>query len=402
MLNKCSVTDLDLRGKRVFCRVDFNVPINEDGSVGDDTRIVAALPTIRYILEQGGRLILASHLGRPKGEKKAEFSLAPVAPHLAKLLGTPVAMAPDCIGPEVEQLVANMGDGDVVLLENMRFHPEEEQNDPEFCSRLAQLADVYVNDAFGTAHRAHASTEGVAHLLRPAAAGFLMAKELEYLGKALENPQRPFVAILGGAKVSDKIPVITNLLDKVDALLIGGGMAYTFLRAQGYEVGKSLLEQDQIDLAASLLKQARSKGVDIKLPLDHIVASEFSNSAAIQTVTNSEFPPDYMGLDIGPETIAAYTEIVAGAATVVWNGPMGVFEMENFARGTMEMARALAQTNAVTIIGGGDSVAAVNKAGVSEAMTHISTGGGASLELLEGKILPGVAALSDKKQSAGE
>jgi phosphoglycerate kinase len=402
MLNKCSVTDLGLRGKRVFCRVDFNVPINEDGSVGDDTRIVAALPTIRYILEQGGRLILASHLGRPKGEKKAEFSLAPVAPHLAKLLGTPVAMAPDCIGPEVEQLVANMGDGDVVLLENMRFHPEEEQNDPEFCSRLAQLADVYVNDAFGTAHRAHASTEGVAHLLRPAAAGFLMAKELEYLGKALENPQRPFVAILGGAKVSDKIPVITNLLNKVDTLLIGGGMAYTFLRAQGYEVGKSLLEQDQIELAASLLKQARSKGVDIKLPLDHIVASEFSNSAAIQTVTNSEFPPDYMGLDIGPETIAAYTEIVAGAATVVWNGPMGVFEMENFARGTMEMARALAQTNAVTIIGGGDSVAAVNKAGVSEAMTHISTGGGASLELLEGKILPGVAALSDKKQSAGE
>ncbi|MGC9518499.1 MAG: phosphoglycerate kinase [Desulfuromonadaceae bacterium] len=402
MLNKCSVTDLDLRGKRVFCRVDFNVPVNADGSVGDDTRIVAALPTIRYILEQGGRVILASHLGRPKGEKKAEFSLAPVAPHLAKLLGTPVAMAPDCIGPEVEQLVANMGNGDVILLENMRFHPEEEQNEPEFCSRLAQLADVYVNDAFGTAHRAHASTEGVAHLLQPAAAGFLMAKELEYLGKALENPQRPFVAILGGAKVSDKIPVITNLLDKVDALLIGGGMAYTFLRAQGYEVGKSLLEQDQIELAASLLKQAKSKGVEIKLPLDHIVASEFSNSAAIQTATNSEFPPDYMGLDIGPETIAAYTEMVAGAATVVWNGPMGVFEMENFARGTMEMARALAQTNAVTIIGGGDSVAAVNKAGVSDAMTHISTGGGASLELLEGKTLPGVAALSDKKQSAGE
>jgi phosphoglycerate kinase len=402
MLNKCSVTDLDLRGKRVFCRVDFNVPINEDGSVGDDTRIVTALPTIRYILEQGGRLILASHLGRPKGEKKAEFSLAPVAPHLAKLLGTPVAMAPDCIGPEVEQLVANMGNGDVVLLENMRFYPEEEQNDPEFCSKLAQLADVYVNDAFGTAHRTHASTEGVAHLLRPAAAGFLMARELEYLGKTLENPQRPFVTILGGAKVSDKIPVITNLLDKVDTLLIGGGMAYTFLRAQGYEVGKSLLEQDQIELAASLLKQAQSKGADIKLPLDHVVASEFSNSAAIQTATNSEFPPDYMGLDIGPETIAVYTEIVADAATVVWNGPMGVFEMENFARGTMEMARALAQTNAVTIIGGGDSVAAVNKAGVSDAITHISTGGGASLELLEGKILPGVAALSDKKQSAGE
>lgn len=396
MLNKCSVTDLDLRGKRVFCRVDFNVPINKDGSVGDDTRIVAALPTIRYIFEHGGRLILASHLGRPKGERKAEFSLAPVAPHLAKLLGTPVAMAPDCIGSEVEQLVANMGNGDVVLLENMRFYPEEEKNGPDFCARLAKLADVYVNDAFGTAHRAHASTEGVAHLLQPAAAGFLMAKELEYLGQALENPQRPFVAILGGAKVSDKIPVITNLLDKVDTLLIGGGMAYTFLHAQGYEVGKSLLEQDQIELAGSLLELARTKGVEIKLPLDHVVAPEFSNDAPIQTVDNSEFPTDCMGLDIGPETTAAYADVIRHAATIVWNGPMGVFEMDNFARGTMEIARALAQTDAVTIIGGGDSVAAVNQAGVSEAMTHISTGGGASLELLEGKILPGVAALSDK------
>ncbi len=397
MLNKCSVSDLDLSGKRVFCRVDFNVPINEDGSVGDDTRIVAALPTIRYIIEQGGRLILASHLGRPKGEKKAEFSLAPVAPHLAKLLGTPVTMAPDCIGPEVEQLTANMGNGDVVLLENMRFYPEEEKNAPEFCAKLAKLADLYVNDAFGTAHRAHASTEGVAHILQPAAAGFLMAKELEYLGKALESPQRPFIAILGGAKVGDKIPVITNLLDKVDTILIGGGMAYTFLHAQGYEVGKSLLEQDQIELAGSLLKQAQAKGVEIKLPLDHVVAPEFSNDAPIQNVDNNEFPADCMGLDIGSKTIAAYAATISHAATIVWNGPMGVFEMENFARGTMEIAHALAQADAITIIGGGDSVAAVNQAGVSEAMTHISTGGGASLELLEGKILPGVASLSDKE-----
>lgn len=397
MLNKCSVTDLDLSGKRVFCRVDFNVPINEDGCVGDDTRIVAALPTIRYILEQGGRLILASHLGRPKGEKRDEFSLAPVAPYLARLLGTPVAMAPDCIGSEVEQLVASMGNGDVILLENMRFYPEEEENAPDFCAKLAKLADVYVNDAFGTAHRAHASTEGVAHLLHPAAAGFLMTKELEYLGKALENPQRPFIAILGGAKVSDKIPVITNLLDKVNTLLIGGGMAYTFLRAQGYEVGKSLLEQDQVELAGSLLEQAQAKGVEIKLPLDHVVAQKFSNDVPIQTTDNSKFPPDCLGLDIGPKTIAVFTDVIRNAATAVWNGPMGVFEMDNFAQGTMEIARALAQTDAVTIIGGGDSVAAVNLAGVSEAMTHISTGGGASLELLEGKILPGVASLSDKE-----
>ncbi|MFA5699676.1 MAG: phosphoglycerate kinase [Desulfuromonas sp.] len=397
MLNKCSVTDLELRGKRVFCRVDFNVPLNDDGTVADDSRIVASLPTIRYIMAQGGRLILASHLGRPKGVRKPEFSLAPVAPHLAELLGHPVTMAPDCIGAEVEELIANMADGDVILLENLRFHPEEEKNAPEFCAQLARLADVYVNDAFGTAHRAHASTEGIAHLLKPAAAGFLLAEELEYLGKALENPKRPFVAILGGAKVRDKIPVITNLLNKVDTLLIGGGMAYTFLHAQGFEVGKSLLEQDQVELAASLLKQAEAKGVKLKLPVDHIAAPEFSNDAPLQITADANIPPSCMGLDIGPETLKLYTDVIKQAATVVWNGPMGVFEMDNFARGTMEVARVMANSAATTIIGGGDSVAAVNKAGLNAAMTHISTGGGASLELLEGKTLPGVAALTDKE-----
>jgi phosphoglycerate kinase len=392
-----TVTDVELKGKKVFCRVDFNVPLDETGRITDDTRIVASLPTIRHIINHGGRLILASHLGRPKAAPNPKYSLAPTAAHLAALLGRPVAMAPDCIGPKVEEMVNRMQNGDVLLLENVRFHPGEEKNDPEFSRQLAALAEIYVNDAFGTAHRAHASTEGVARLLSPAVAGFLMEKEIRYLGQALADPRRPFVAVLGGAKVSDKIPVIENLLAKVDTLIIGGGMAYTFLRAQGVEVGKSLVEADRIDLSRELMARAGQRGVRLLLPEDHVIAREFKADAERRDCTNSDFPADWMALDIGPQTAARYAEVLKGAGTVVWNGPMGVFEFDAFAQGTFAVARALADSGAVSIIGGGDSVAAVNKAGLEEKMTHISTGGGASLEFLEGKVLPGIAALTDKK-----
>ena len=396
MLNKMTVKDIDCRGKRVFCRVDFNVPLDADGRITDDNRIVAALPTIRHILDQGGRLILASHLGRPKGEPKPEFSLRPVASHLTELLGQPVIMAPDCIGPEVEKLALNLTDGQVMLLENVRFHAGETANDPDFARQLASLADLFVNDAFGTAHRAHASTAGVAQLLSPAVAGYLIEKEIRYLGQAVAQPVRPLVAILGGAKVSDKLPAIENLLDKVDTLLIGGGMAYTFLRAQGFSLGNSLVEEDRIDLAGTLLKRAADQGVRLLLPKDHVAAAEFNAEAEHRVCGNSDFPAGWMGLDIGPQTVSEYSQIVSQAGTVLWNGPMGVFEFEAFAEGTFAIARALAESKAVSIIGGGDSVAAANKSGLADRMTHISTGGGASLEFLEGKELPGITALNDK------
>lgn len=394
MLNKLTIEDIEVSGKRVFCRVDFNVPI-EQGKITDDTRIRAALPTINHLVDQGARLILASHLGRPKGKVDPAYSLAPVAAYLDQLIDAPVVMAPDCIGTETMSMADKLPEGSVLLLENVRFHKGETDNDSEFAKQLADLADIYVNDAFGTAHRAHASTEGVARLVKPAAAGYLMQKELKYLGNALADPQRPFVAILGGAKVSDKITVIENLLPKVDTILIGGGMAYTFLRAQGVEVGTSLVEEDRIELATSLLKKAEEQGVEFMIPFDHAVAAEFSADSPMQICGNDDFPSSMMGLDIGPQSIKAYAAKVSSAQTVIWNGPMGVFEFDAFAKGTFAVADALANSECLSIIGGGDSVAAVNKAQLQEKMTHISTGGGASLEFLEGKQLPGVVALSD-------
>jgi phosphoglycerate kinase len=387
-----TIRDLPLSGKRAFIRVDFNVPI-EDGRITDDTRIRASLPTITYAIEHGATVILASHLGRPKGKPRAEFSLKPVADHLARLLRRPVAFAPDCRGEQAETAV-RQNRGGVILLENLRFHREEEANDPEFARALASLCDVYVNDAFGAAHRAHASTEGIVRVVSDAAAGLLMAAELEYLGKAVQSPDRPFVAIMGGAKVSDKLEVIENLLGKVDALLIGGAMAYTFFKAQGLPVGKSLVEDDRLDTARDVVARANTGNVTLELPGDHVVAPKIEAGAPAETLaTNDPAIGDRMGLDIGPKTVARYAKVIGGARTVVWNGPMGVFEIDEFAAGTIGIARAVAAVNGTTIIGGGDSVAAVTRAGVADRITHISTGGGASLEFLGGRTLPGVAAL---------
>jgi phosphoglycerate kinase len=395
---KRSIKDLDLKGRRVFIRVDFNVPV-KNGVIGDDTRIRASLPTIQYALEQGATVVLASHLGRPKGKPNAEFSLEPVATRLAELLDRPVTFASDCVGPAAEQAIAETGTPGVVLLENLRFHAEEEANDEGFAKQLAALADVYVNDAFGSAHRAHASTEGMVRFVKEAAAGLLMANEVAYMGKALTSPERPFVAVLGGAKVSDKLEVIQNLLPKVDALIIGGAMAYTFLKAQGLEVGRSLVEADLVDTARDLAAQAQAKGVTLALPTDHVVAEKLEAGVPSETLAVGDAAiGQRMGLDIGPETAARYAEIIRGAKTVVWNGPMGVFEIDAFAHGTKTVADAVAGVDGTTIIGGGDSIAAVTKAGVADRISHISTGGGASLEFLGGRTLPGVAVLPDAKQ----
>ena len=395
-MNKKTIKDIDVNNKKVLVRCDFNVPLDgETGEITDNRRIRAALPTIQYLLDNNAKVILCSHLGRPKGEVNEKYSLKPVALELSKLLGREVKLAHDVIGEDAENLTSSMKEGEIVLLENVRFHKEEEKNEPEFAKKLASFAEIYVNDAFGTAHRAHASTEGVSHYL-PAVSGFLIEKELEFLGKALENPERPFVAILGGAKVSDKIGVIENLLEKVDTLIIGGGMAYTFLKAQGNNIGKSLCEEDKIDLAKIILEKAQEKGVKLILPIDNHVAIEYSNEAEDRFVASTEIPEEYMGLDIGPETIELFKSIVKDAKTVLWNGPLGVCEFKKYEVGTKAVAEMLSQSNAVTVIGGGDSAAAIEKLGLADKMTHISTGGGASLEFLEGKVLPGIACLGEK------
>ncbi|NPV27238.1 MAG: phosphoglycerate kinase [Firmicutes bacterium] len=390
-----SIRDLDVAGKRVFVRVDFNVPVDDQNVITDDTRIRAALPTIIYLMEKGAKVILASHFGRPKGEVKEKYRLDPVARRLSELLGKPVRKANDCIGEEPKRMIAEMKPGDVLLLENVRFHPGEEKNDPEFARQLAELADVYVNDAFGAAHRAHASTAGVAELL-PAAAGFLMEKEVEALSRVMSHPERPLLAIIGGAKVSDKIKLLENFLTKVDGLIIGGGMANTFLKAQGREVGKSLVEDEQLDFAQRLMEQARQRGVDLVLPVDVVIADRMAEDALTRTVSVDEVPADWLILDIGPQSVREFTQQINRARTIIWNGPMGVFELEPFAKGTEGVAKALAAAKATTVVGGGDSVAAVEKVGVADQITHISTGGGASLEFLEGRELPGVAALAAK------
>ncbi|AWX58494.1 phosphoglycerate kinase [Brevibacillus brevis] len=394
-MNKKSIRDVELAGKRVFCRVDFNVPM-QDGVITDDTRIRAAVPTIRFMMEAGAKVILASHFGRPKGQVVEEMRLTPVAAHLSSLLGKDVRKLEDCHGADVEAAVERMESGDVILLENVRFHAGEEKNDPELAKSFAALADLFVNDAFGTAHRAHASTAGIAEYI-PAVAGLLMEKEIRFMGGALSNPERPFTAIVGGAKVKDKIAVIENLLTKVDHLIIGGGMANTFLKAQGYGIGASLCEDDKLDLARTLMDQAKERGVQLLMPVDVVVADRFAADAEKQVVAIDAIPEGWMALDIGPKTVEQYHSVIVDSKTVVWNGPMGVFEMDAFAAGTIGVAKAMAACSGTTIIGGGDSVAAVEKAGVAEQMTHISTGGGASLEFMEGKELPGVAVLADNQ-----
>ncbi|ACF13252.1 Phosphoglycerate kinase [Chloroherpeton thalassium ATCC 35110] len=396
-MKKKTVDDVSFAGKRVLMRVDFNVPL-KDGAVTDDIRIRGALPSIQKVLSDGGCVILMSHLGRPKGKPVAEMSLKPAADRLAELLGKPVQMAPDCIGDEVKNMAAAMKAGDVLMLENLRFHKEEEANDPEFAKSLASLGEVFVNDAFGTAHRAHASTEGVTNYVAESVAGYLIGKELTYLGEATANPVRPFVAILGGAKISGKIDVLENLLGKVDTVLVGGAMVFTFFKAQGYNIGKSLVEDDKLELAKSILEKAKTSGVKFLLPTDVVLADKFDQDANTKIATIDSIEDDWMGLDIGPETANCFREEVVNAKTVIWNGPMGVFEMEKFAKGTMAVAQALADATkqgAITVIGGGDSAAAIAVAGLEDSVTHVSTGGGASLEFLEGKELPGIAALSN-------
>jgi 3-phosphoglycerate kinase len=394
-MSKKTIRDVELKDKKVLVRVDFNVPMDEDKRITDETRILGALPTIRYLMEKGAKVILCSHLGRPKGEFNMKYSLAPVAVRLSELLGKPVKMAKDVIGEDADKVVASLKSGEVALLENLRFHKEEEENEVKFSKKLASYAELYINDAFGTAHRAHASTEGVTHYL-PAVSGFLIEKELQFMGKALDNPDRPFVAILGGAKVSDKLGVINNLLEKVDTLIIGGGMAFTFAVAQGGKVGSSLLELDKVDYAREMIMKAKEKGVTLLLPSDTIAADKFDNDANTKVVPTGEIPDGWLGLDIGPAACKEFAKAITGAKTVIWNGPMGVFEMPNFAKGTKEVAQAMANSKAVTIVGGGDSVAAVTQLGYADKISHISTGGGASLEFLEGRELPGVAALLDK------
>ncbi len=399
-MNKLTIDKVELKGKRVLVRVDFNVPLDENLNITDDIRITESLPTIKKIVAEGGKAILMSHLGRPKGGPNPKYSLAPTAKRLNELLGKDVKLAPDCIGVETKAMVDTMQNGDVLILENVRFHAEEEKNDPEFAKQLAELGDVYINDAFGSAHRAHASTEGVTKFIKISAAGYLMQKELDYLGGAITNPKRPYVAILGGAKISGKIDVINNLLGKVDTLIVGGGMAYTFYKAEGKEIGTSLLEAEKIELAKEVLANAKKSGIKFLLPKDVVVAAEFNNDSPSTVVSVDAMPADKMGLDIGPETIKLFSDELRNAKTIVWNGPMGVFEMDNFAIGTNAIAQVLVdatEKGAITVIGGGDSAAAITKAGLKDKVSHVSTGGGASLEFLEGKALPGVIALNDVK-----